>query len=170
MDGGEGHFAAKLKKKDDSSCFVNTSSALPTNQKKIPQLVLDFLKENFKDTKPYEKLLIKEDKVFALPQLCPDLQGTHAIRAGVFVGCIKKNYFEPEHSLFVTADIENVRRVLNLKLNDPRLQQFLRGEEINADNNAKGYTLVACEGIPLGFGKASGGRLKNKYPKGLRSH
>ena len=168
MDGGEGHFAAKLKKKEDNFGFINTSSALPTPVKKIPQLVFDFLKDNFKDTKPYEKLLIKDDKVFALPQICPELQGTHAIRAGVFVGVIKKNYFEPEHSLFSTADIENVRRVLNLKLSDPRLQQFLRGEEIPTDNSEKGYTLVACEGIPLGFGKASGGRLKNKYPKGLR--
>lgn len=168
MDGGEGHFAAKLKKKDESFRFTNRSSAIPTPQKKIPQLVFDFLKDNFKDTKPYEKLLIKDDKVFALPQVCPDLQGTHAIRAGVFVGCIKKNYFEPEHSLFSTADIENIRRVLDLKLNDPRLEKFLRGEEIPADNSEKGYTLVAVEGIPLGFGKTSGGRLKNKYPKGLR--
>ena len=168
MDGGEGHFAAKLRKKKDDFDFVNTSSAQPTPAKKIPQLVTDFLKDTFYDTKPYEKLFVKDDKVFALPQICPELTGTHAIRAGVFVGLIKKNYFEPEHSLFSTADIKNVKRVLDLKLDDNRVQQFLRGEEIAAENVDKGYTLVAVEGIPLGFGKVSSGRLKNKYPKGLR--
>ncbi len=170
MDGGEGHFAAKLKKKADSCGYINTTSALPTPDKKIPQLVRDFLSDIFYDTKPYEKLLIKDDKVYALPQVCPDLSGTHAIRAGVFVGCIKKSYFEPEHSLFMSADISNVRRVLDLRLGDTRVTKFLRGEEIDIDTNVKGYTAIAVEGIILGFGKASGGKLKNKYPKGLRTH
>ncbi len=169
MDGGEGHFAAKLRKKEDSLGFVNTSTALISPANKIPQLVYDFFNETFYDTTPYQKLLIKDDKVFALPEVCPDLQGTHAIRAGVFVGCIKKNYFEPEHSLFASADVKNVKKVLDLKLSDPRLGKFLRGEEIPADTNEKGFTLVSVEGIPLGFGKASSGRLKNKYPKGLRN-
>lgn len=168
MDGGEGHFAAKLKKKEDSFGYANTSSALPTPAKKIPQLVFDFFKDTFYDVKPFEKLYVKDDKVYILPEVCPDLQGTHAIRAGVFAGYIKKNYFEPEHSLFSTAHIDNVRRVLDLKLTDSRLEKFLKGEEIPTDSNDKGYTLVCVEGIPLGFGKASGGKLKNKYPKGLR--
>ena len=42
------------------------------------------------------------------------------------------------------------------------------GEEIAADG-ISGYTRVCVEGIPCGFGKASGGRLKNYYPKGLRT-
>ncbi len=170
MDGGEGHFAAKLRKKDESSGYTNTSSALPTPVKKIPQLVFDFFKDTFKSTEPFQKLYVKDDKVYILPPVCPDLQGTHAIRAGVFAGYIKKNYFEPEHSLFSTACPQNVKRVLDLKLTDIRVQQFLRGEEISTDLNDKGYTLVCVEGIPLGFGKASSGRLKNKYPKGLRNH
>lgn len=170
MDGGEGHFAAKLKKKADSYGYTNTTSALPTPDKKIPQLVRDFLSDTFYDTKPYEKLLIKDDKVYALPEVCPDLSGTHTIRAGVFAGYIKKSYFEPEHSLFMSADINNVKRVLDLRLDDIRVTKFLRGEEIDIDTNIKGYTAVAVEGIVLGFGKASGGKLKNKYPKGLRTH
>ena len=42
------------------------------------------------------------------------------------------------------------------------------GEEIEADGK-KGFTRVLVEGIPLGFGKLSEGRLKNYYPKGLRT-
>lgn len=33
-----------------------------------------------------------------------------------------------------------------------------------------GFTAVSYEGINLGFGKCSSSRLKNKYPKGLRIH
>lgn len=169
MDGGEGHFAAKLKKKETAFGFENASSALSTPLKKIPAVVTGFFEDTFIDTKPFEKLFIKDDKVYILPPVCPDLQGTHAIRAGVFAGYIKKNYFEPEHNLFSTADINNVKRLLDLKLTDPRVEKFLRGEEIDTEGTEKGYALVAVEGIPLGFGKVSSGKLKNKYPKGLRN-
>ena len=168
MDGGEGHFAAKLKKKEDSFSFLNSSSVSPTPDKKIPAIVKDFIKEIFCDTAPYEKLFVKEDKVYALPEICPDLQGTHAIRAGVFVGTVKKNYLEPAHSLYMSADVANLKQVLELKLSDLRVEKFLRGEEIDISPELKGYTAVSVEGIITGFGKASDGKLKNKYPKGLR--
>ena len=32
-----------------------------------------------------------------------------------------------------------------------------------------GWCAVLVDGFPLGGGKASGGRIKNHYPKGLRS-
>lgn len=167
MDGGEGHFAAKLKKKE-SDFGYSCSFALPTPKKKIPTAVMDFLEDIFKDTSSYEKLFIKEDKVFVLPDICPDLQGTHAIRAGVFAGTIKKNYFEPSHALFTSANINNVKRVVDLDLNDAYVLKFLKGEEIPVDQSIKGYAALAVNGIILGFGKASDGKLKNKYPKGLR--
>ena len=31
-----------------------------------------------------------------------------------------------------------------------------------------GYTLLCCEGTPLGWGKQADGVMKNHYPKGLR--
>lgn len=169
MDGGEGHFAAKLRKKNTAFTHFNSSSATVTPDKKIPVLVHEFFKDNFYDISEYKKIFVKDDKVFILPAVCPDLQGTHAIRAGVFAGTIKKNYFEPAHALFMAAESENVKRKLNLKLSDPRVAKFLRGEEIPVYTDTKGYTAVCVEGIITGFGKASGGMLKNKYPKGLRN-
>jgi len=168
MDGGEGHFAAKLRKSDDSQGYRVNSVQSPTPQKKVPAVALDFIKECFYDTTPYENLLVKEDKIYALPPVCPDLTGTHAIRAGVFVGTVKKNYFEPTHSLYMSADISNLRQVVNLEPNDARIIKFLKGEEIDVDENIKGYTAVAVSGIVTGFGKVSNNKLKNKYPKGLR--
>jgi NOL1/NOP2/fmu family ribosome biogenesis protein len=55
---------------------------------------------------------------------------------------------------------------------DPQVALYLAGEEISVPESCKGYTAVMLRvgnaEITLGGGKASGGRLKNYYPKGLR--
>lgn len=169
MDGGEGHFAAKLRKKEDAfGSYLNFQETEPTSEKKLPAVVKDFLEDTFYDLRDYRRLLLRGDEVYALPDFCPDLRGTGAIRAGVFVGTIKKNYFEPAHALFMAAKTENVKRVVNLDLSDPMVKKFLHGEEIPVEGDFKGYTAVAAGGVITGFGKVSGGMLKNKYPKGLR--
>ncbi len=169
MDGGEGHFAAKLRKKNSSLDRGRAGHITqPCDDRKIPSVVKEFLLECFKDTTVYHRLLLHGDNVFVLPEYCPDLRGTSSIRAGLFVGTVKKNYFEPAHALFMGADINNLRQVVNLTLDDPRVKKYLHGEEIAVEEGIKGYAAVAVEGIITGFGKVSSGRLKNKYPKGLR--
>ncbi len=170
MDGGEGHFAAKLRKKEGAfEGYCAEHQTEPTPEKKIPQLVWDFFADTFYDQTPYKRLLLRGDEVYVLPGFCPDLKGTGAIRAGVFAGTIKKSYFEPAHALFMAAKADNIKRIVDLSTDDTRLARFLHGEEIPVDENIKGYTAVAVEGIVTGFGKVSGGMLKNKYPKGLRN-
>ena len=104
-----------------------------------------------------------------LPAALPALSGLGVLRAGVELGEMKKNRIEPAHGIFMAAKPAQCRSVLHLRHDDPRLTAFLRGEEIPAEGLA-GYTAVAVEGVVTGFGKASGGVLKNKYPKGLRIH
>ena len=58
---------------------------------------------------------------------------------------------------------------LRLELGDERVSAWLRGEEIEAKTAQKGFAAVLCDGFPLGFGKCSGGKCKNRYPKGLRN-
>ena len=73
---------------------------------------------------------------------------------------------EPSHALFVAADVIP-KRIMNLSVDDERIYRFLKGEEISAEGE-KGYTAVCVNGVSLGFGKCSGNRLTNRYPKGLR--
>lgn len=170
MDGGEGHFAAKLIKKCAEYCDLRAShETLPTDEKKIPSVVREFFEDTFINTDGFQKLLLYGDNVFILPPYCPDLKGTGVIRAGVFAGTVKKSYFEPHHALFMASNKDNIRQVVNLSVDDPRVKKFLHGEEIQVESNIKGYTAVCVEGIVTGFGKASNGMLKNKYPKGLRT-
>ena len=46
------------------------------------------------------------------------------------------------------------------------LLKYLHGETVLCDK--KGWTCVTVSGNPIGWGKASGGVLKNHYPKYLR--
>ena len=45
--------------------------------------------------------------------------------------------------------------------------RYAAGETIPGD--AEGWVLLRYEGLTLGWGKGSGGTIKNHYPKGLRS-
>ena len=74
---------------------------------------------------------------------------------------------EPAHAIYQSSQLEVCRQAVNLSSDDPPLTAFLRGEELRVDL-PDGWTAVAVEGIVTGFGKVAGGRLKNRYPKGLR--
>ena len=65
---------------------------------------------------------------------------------------------------------EDVQNVLALtREQEEDALAYLRGEQLgDIPADLKGWTLVTYEGYSLGFGKASGGVLKNHYPKGLR--
>lgn len=183
---GEGHFAAKLHRKGDSIAVFSENSRydkLPdvpphskakthsSQSKQKPDLSESFIRKELNELlteMPEGNLTVVKDKALLMPKDLPDLTGCGVIRAGVLVGEMKKNRFEPAHSLFMALPPSCFRRVLTLPMNDQRIGEFLQGFEIDCEGE-NGYTAVAPDGMMnLGFGKCSDGRLKNKYPKGLR--
>ena len=72
------------------------------------------------------------------------------------------------------GDIKKSQIILNLifSAEDIRTIKYLKGETLEigdlAAGNAKGWQLVCVDGWPLGWGKANGGTLKNKYYSGWR--
>lgn len=163
--GGEGHFIALLKRHDGA--YVNTPSAYayPTKDANR-QAAIDLYQECFTDT-PQGVFCTIGDQVRLLPDDLPNCNGLGVLSAGVAVATICKNRLEPAHGLFIASKGSHCRQQLNLPHSDPRLQAFLHGEEISCDGN-NGWTTVCVCGIPVGFGKVSNGKLKNRYPKGLR--
>ena len=83
-------------------------------------------------------------------------------------GTREKGRFEPAHALFMAygALCENREE---LQPGSPLCAAWLRGEAIPAHTARAGWAAVTVAGLPLGFGKASGGMVKNRYPKGLRN-
>ena len=102
-----------------------------------------------------------------LPGGLPPLEGRGVLAAGIAAAEIRGDRLEPCHALFQSAAAADCASLLDLPPQDPRLAAFLRGEAIDAPGCA-GWTGVAVAGIVTGFGKAAGGVLKNRYPKGLR--
>ncbi len=167
-DGGEGHFVAKLKKSGD---LIPTSTTDVTPSK-FPEreTTLKLYDETLKTRVFGENFQKIGDKIILLPNIdLPSLSGIGVIRAGILFGEIKKNRVEPCHALYMAAKKYDLKSYIDLNYNDNRLQKFYRGEEIDVDESLKGFTAVLVEGVSTGFGKASGGTLKNRYPKGLRS-
>ena len=107
------------------------------------------------------------EKLLLLPEGLPRLDHLSVLRAGVVLAEARKNRWEPDHGVFAAARGGAVNRLLDFAADDPSLAAFLAGEEIACGSS--GYVGVAVCGVVLGFGKASGGRLKNRYPKGLRN-
>lgn len=165
MDGGEGHFAARLRKKGESYGNITPKKS---NQK-IDNKVWDFYDSLFSDRPFGENLTVVRDKILILPEkYSGDMSLSGVIRAGVVLGEIVKNRIEPHHSVFMAAKKQWCRSAVDFDVNSDEIHRFLHGEEISVPSDVKGYTAVCVNGMTVGFGKASNGRLKNKYPKGLR--
>ncbi|MBR2714971.1 MAG: hypothetical protein IKB73_02045, partial [Ruminococcus sp.] len=184
MDGGEGHFAAKLRKNytPDDECMLKKPKKKGKKEstkpilKKADSVAFEFL-ENIFNKQEYENLYEINDKIYALCDEALklldygfDLKKLMVLKMGVDVLLRKGNRFEPCHNAFTACNADNVKNKVCLDIDDKRLYKFLHGEEIEIDPVLKGYTCVCVNGIPFAFGKAVGGVLKNKYPKGLRNN
>ena len=165
MDGGDGHFVAKLRRIKENPDYPKLFTP---KQKQDVKLAEELLNSIMKEPWEHEILQVKE-QFLLLPNGLPQLDGLGVLRAGVPLGEGKTNRIEPAHGLFMAAKPEELHQMLSFANDDPALKQFLKGEEIAVPNHLKGFTGIAVEGVLTGFGKCSAGRLKNRYPKGLRN-
>lgn len=193
---GEGHFAARFRKKGtslptritDNSSLISPSGKKGGKKKKqaakgnastqLSDAIRDFqaFREDFlqETSSPVSQLLrtgsrfeLFGEELYLVPSQAPSLQGLKLCRAGLHLGTLKKNRFEPAHALAKALSLQDVRQVCTCSLDDAK--RYLHGETIACENTSyKGWTLVAYDHCPLGWGKAQNGLLKNHYPKGLR--
>ena len=208
---GEGHFLACLKKRGEA--FERSfPAAPPLRDKEAAGLWKEFVRENLSqsgerrlsakdrpesgrnrkkgdgpgDGRSMEAgLLMYGSELYRVP--CPmDLSGLKVLRPGLHLGTVKKNRFEPSHSLALFLRAEDVRcsaeicgsgeadgaDALTDVAGDRAAAAYLRGESLPAADcgaaGGKGWCLMTIAGFSAGWGKISGGQVKNHYPKGLR--
>ena len=190
---GEGHFAVLMHKKEDGGEVAfsvkdskkksrkpeksNGSKGKPASETVAMGLFEDFCREVMgripawtADTVP----CLFGDKLYLAPKaLCGDsdpaeaIKGIRVLRAGLCVGSIVgldrgKGRFEPDHALALCAGAE----IRSLDVDYDSAVAYLKGETLPCD--LRGWHTVTYCGLPLGWGKASDGVMKNHYPKGLR--
>lgn len=153
MDGGEGQFAARLRKAGDPEDRREPSREKTVRLTALEQAFLQDMQVSF----PY--YYREKTRLYGMNQ--PFLKGTWK-RQGVFIGETVKTRFEPAHAFFMAADCAR-----KAELDDAQLDAFLHGQEL-AYPMEKGYVQVTWHGQPMGFAKSTGKVLKNKLPKGLR--
>ena len=107
-------------------------------------------------------------KGYDLPENVFDWKGLSVLRVGLRLGEVKNGRFEPSHSLALASKKEDVKNVVDLPETDLRVEKYLRGETIEAEQAPNGWCAVCVAGFPIGLGKAVNGVVKNHIPKGLR--
>ena len=172
---GEGHYVALLEKDDSANiaddCRENRS--IYQLKKISDKQLLDynsFIKETMASPKEWKSnLLLINDLLYKLPEECPDFEGLHVLRGGLFLGTLKKNRFEPSHALALALTAEDVNHSKDFSSDSQEIKDYMLGQSLRCDVE-DGWTLITVDGYSIGWGKAVKGQIKNHYPKGLRRY
>ncbi|WNQ09711.1 RsmF rRNA methyltransferase first C-terminal domain-containing protein [Paenibacillus aurantius] len=184
---GEGHFVCLLRKDRDA---VTEAAAGPDRKTrkgasaagKRPKGTADawelfsrLREEAFPGLKLRQgEPLLFGDQLYWLPQAESSpfqahwLDGLKVLRPGLHLAEIKKGRAEPAHALAMAMEPAEAGHSFRLDPEGEEAAAYLRGEALPSPDSIRGWCLVTAEGCPLGWGKASGGWIKNHYPKGLR--
>ncbi len=154
---GEGHFLALFKKVGDDKSVTKTMPKY-IKSKEYRDFEKDFLNINLP-----ERLISFGEKIFLLPDSI-DIDKIKVTLAGLFLGCAKKGRFEPSHALALALTKNDFKNTIEVSCEDAK--KYFEGQVLACDKN--GWTVLLYKGYPIGWGKASGGILKNHYPKHLR--
>ena len=159
---GEGHFCARFLKTDGEVVRVK-----PLRRAKNGAFDKAFTKfcAQYLNVRPSADLFFGEYGYSAPPD-CPDLDRLRVLRAGVQLGRLVKDRFEPSHSFALALTSDEIKNSLSFDEGAKELTAYLCGETLPCAFD--GWATVCVNGLPLGWGKASNGVLKNHIPKGLR--
>ncbi len=176
---GEGHFVAMVRKADAET---PTAPQLDSLRSKgagdrasgggFPQP--DPLCAQLQDTLPGSwpnliegwTLELFGDILCALPPRLPATSGLKTLRTGLQLCRVGKGYVKPDHALAMALRPGQSDRTLDL--DEAAARRFARGEEVPCEASLAGWTLVTHNSLPIGWGKAVQGTLKNHIPKGIR--
>ena len=165
---GEGHFTALLKKdgKPSETLWAEETG----NIKELPEEFAGFLRESGVrlDFEP-SRLMLQGDHLSYLPEHAPALGKLRRMRTGWYLGDIKKKRFEPSGFFARGLEPSECSHWIDLELSDARAIKYLKCETLEVSPELpNGWYIVGVCGHSLGWGKVSGGTLKNKYPSGWR--
>lgn len=195
---GEGHFVAKLRRagearRTDRGTIAEESAVRRTNAEESAaahrkdrgkrnakesgrtpsELCETFLYEELGLTRAGEKRLFKKhmlynfgETLYLIPEEMIPLKGLQVERPGLQIGVCEKDRLRPSHALALFLHPEDVSK--RYDMTPEQTECYLHGESLNVDNGLKGWYLLCTQGCSVGFGKATGGQMKNHYPKGLR--
>lgn len=158
MDGGEGHFVAKMRKEGSADGYEMPLAKGEQVTKQLQKMLQDDLEISY----PYYYL--KNGKLYGGTHPFIQTGQCHLIRNQIYLGEVKKGRFEYAYPAFLSsyAKFRN-----QYDMNEDELKQYLHGEQINASVR-KGWYAMCYHGYAIGGAKSDGKALKNHYPKAYR--
>ena len=160
---GEGQFMAILEKTNENSgSFKKAKKIIDKDQKIVEKFI-----ENNTTLKASELNIVKYKNRYYLDILNVDNKNLNVKNLGVELGEVVKDRFEPFHH-FYKALGKYFKNKVELSVLDPRVDHYLKGEEIICETPS-GYGVIIIDNNVLGGFKATNNHLKNHYPKGLRN-
>lgn len=171
----EEYYAAKKSHFSQQS----DAPALPKPKANFPQ-VMEFLshctpasKEQGDGAWDASRLLEKNGMVYYLPDGFLKDTGLRFLRTGLLLGELKKDRFEPSQAFAMALKWGQYANEISFSRQDERVIRYLKGETISLTQEegealTSGWCLVCVDQFPLGWAKASGQSLKNKYYAGWR--
>ena len=157
-ENGEGHFIALLKNLDDTP----PKRPIAKPQKVDLKLYREFEKAAL-NCELQGNFTLFGDNLYLVPDGI-DIDGVKVIRAGLHLGTMKKNRFEPSHAMAMAFPKKYFKNIAEYSIDDAN--KYLCGEVLQCV--LRGWCAVEYNGFVLGWGKSDGQTLKNHYPKGLR--
>ena len=112
--GGEGHFIALLRKRvgekhSDRKRAADKRSADGSKNIDISrgdyQLIAQFASKYAPGINiDIDRCVVKDGRVYLMPEDCPDIKGLKFLRAGLYIGDLKKKRFEPSQELAMALE------------------------------------------------------------------
>lgn len=166
---GEGHFIAVLERRaqDEQSGtprLAKPPRLAPQAQKHLRRFIQETLSSIEIDSR---SLLQVDDQLYRVPTGCPSFGSLRIRRPGQYLGRVKRSHFQPAHAWALSLDRSKAQRTIDLAVDSPELQAYLRGETFSTAAR-DGWALLTVNQFPLGWGKVVQSLCKNHYPKRLR--
>lgn len=172
---GEGHFMALLIRQNKEEDFMEEEPLPERGSFRGVICEKGLSKKELTEWKVFEKQYLNiqlsglfisfGEQLYLAPEIMPALKGLKVLRSGLHLGTMKKGRFEPSHALALALCPGEAVNCLNLSLTEA--ERYLKGETLPAQGE-KGWYLITVDECSIGWGKLSGGVMKNHYPKGLR--
>jgi 16S rRNA C967 or C1407 C5-methylase (RsmB/RsmF family)/NOL1/NOP2/fmu family ribosome biogenesis protein len=153
---GDGQFAALLVKKG----IAPAPSEAPAPDKAAREAAARYLEE-YPALPAGSAPALWGDTLYAAPCLAPPVDGLKVVSPGLALARVLPGRIEPMHATAMALP-----GLPSAALSVDVARAFLRGEAVPCEG--AGWRVATFDGMPLGWGKASGGLLKNHLPKGLR--
>lgn len=162
---GEGHFVCVMRKLGGD---IERTTKFISPYSTAKGVGFESMYRELTEEELFGEVRIFGNSIYILPEQLPIVKGLNVLYAGVEGALLENKRIIPHNALIHTLDASKMRAKIDFSAQSDEIRRYLKGEEVNASADFKGYGSICADGYNLGLVKSVSGVLKNHYPKGLR--